>query len=48
MGVWVALSSSNVALHVARAVPGARTADTPLSADDAIRILCGAACSGSL
>ncbi|MFZ0921074.1 MAG: hypothetical protein WB807_07640 [Candidatus Dormiibacterota bacterium] len=43
---WVAVGSSNVALHVALTVPGARLAPAPLSADAAIHILCGTACGG--
>ena len=41
---WVAVGSSNVALHVARAVPGSQVDGPPITASDAIRILCGAAC----
>ena len=33
---WVAIGASNVALHVALTVPGARVASAPLSADEAI------------
>jgi len=43
---WIAVGSSNVALHVALTVPGARLAPAPLSADAAIHILCGTACGG--
>jgi hypothetical protein len=42
---WIAVGSSSVALHVARAVPGSHISASPLSADDAIRILCGPACA---
>jgi hypothetical protein len=42
---WVAVGSSNTSLHAARTVPGAQLAPSPLSADDAIHILCGAACA---
>jgi hypothetical protein len=43
---WIAVAASNVALHVALTVPGAQLASSPLSADAAIRILCGSACGG--
>jgi hypothetical protein len=43
---WIAVGASNVALHVALTVPGAQLAPAPLSADAAIRILCGTACGG--
>lgn len=43
---WIAVGSSNVALHVALTVPGARVAPAPLSADAAIHNLCGTACGG--
>ena len=42
---WIAVGSSNVALHVALTVPGAQLAPSPQSADDAIRSLCGPACA---
>jgi hypothetical protein len=42
---WIAVGSSNVALHVALTVAGAQIAPSPLSAGAAIRILCGAACT---
>lgn len=42
---WIAVGSSNVALHVALTVPGAQVAPSPLGASAAIRILCGAACA---
>lgn len=42
---WVAVGSSNVALHVARTAPGAQLDGPPLSAGQAIRLLCGTACS---
>jgi hypothetical protein len=42
---WVAVGSSNVALHVALTVAGAQLAPSPLSASAAIHILCGAACA---
>ena len=44
---WVAVGSSNVALHVARTAPGANVDGPPISAGEAIRILCGNACSAS-
>ncbi|MGD0193296.1 MAG: hypothetical protein ABSC35_00375 [Candidatus Dormibacteria bacterium] len=43
---WIAIGASNVALHAAMTVPGAELAPSPLSADTAINILCGAACGG--
>jgi hypothetical protein len=43
---WIAIGASNVALHAAMTVPGAELAPSPLSADTAINILCGAACEG--
>jgi hypothetical protein len=43
---WIAIGASNVALHAAMTVPGAQLAPSPLSADTAINILCGAACGG--
>jgi hypothetical protein len=42
---WIAVGSSNVALHAARTVPGVQLAPSPLSAEDAIRVLCGASCA---
>jgi len=42
---WIAVGASNVALHVALTVAGAQLAPSPQSADDAIRILCGAECA---
>jgi hypothetical protein len=42
---WVAVGSSNVALHVALTVAGAKPAPSPLSANAAIRMLCGDACA---
>ena len=42
---WIAVGSSNVALHVALTVGGAQLAPSPQTADDAVRILCGAACA---
>ena len=44
---WVAVGSSNVALHVARAALGAQVDGPPLSPGEAIRILCGNACSSN-
>jgi hypothetical protein len=44
---WIAIGSSNVALHAARTTPGAQLAPSPLSAEDAIRVLCGASCAGT-
>ena len=44
---WVAVGSSNVALHVARTTPGSQTDGPPVSAGAAIRLLCGSACAGS-
>ena len=44
---WVAVGSSNVPLHVARTSPGAQTDGPPVSAAEAIRLLCGSACGGS-
>lgn len=44
---WVAVGSSNVALHVARTTPGAQVQGPPVSAGDAIRLLCGSSCAGS-
>lgn len=44
---WVAVGSSNVPLHVARVAPGARVDGPPVGAGDAIRLLCGSACSAS-
>ena len=43
---WIAVGSSNVALHVAFTTPGAQLAPSPLSADAAIHLLCGTACGG--
>ncbi|HUZ71013.1 MAG TPA: hypothetical protein VMU65_14995 [Candidatus Saccharimonadales bacterium] len=43
---WIAVGSSNVALHIALTVAGAQIAPSPLGANAAIRILCGAACAG--
>ena len=43
---WIAIGASNVSLHVALTVPGAVIAPSPLSADAAIRILCGTSCGG--
>ena len=45
---WVAVGSSSVPLHVARSSPGALVDGPPVSAGDAIRLLCGSACAGSL
>jgi hypothetical protein len=42
---WIAVGSSNVALHVALTVAGAQLAPSPLSANAAIHILCGPACT---
>lgn len=42
---WIAVGSSDVALHVALTVAGAQIAPSPLGASAAIRILCGAACT---
>jgi hypothetical protein len=42
---WIAVGSSNVALHVALTVAGAHVAPSPLSANAAIHILCGPACA---
>jgi hypothetical protein len=42
---WIAVGSSNVALHVAVTVAGAQIAPSPLGAAAAIRILCGTACA---
>lgn len=42
---WIAVGSSNVALHVALTVAGAQLAPSPLSASAAIHILCGIACA---
>ena len=42
---WVAIGASSVPLHVARTALGAQTSGPPLSATDAIRVLCGAPCS---
>lgn len=44
---WVAVGSSNVALHVARTSPGAQLDGPPISAGEAIRLLCGSACSST-
>lgn len=44
---WVAVGSSNVALHVARTAPGAQVDGPPVSAGDAIRLLCGSSCAGA-
>lgn len=44
---WVAVGSSNVALHVARTTPGSQVDGPPVSAGEAIRLLCGSACAGS-
>jgi hypothetical protein len=41
---WVAVGSSNVALHVALTVAGTQLAPPPLSANAAIHILCGTIC----
>ena len=43
---WIAVGASTTPLHVALTVPGAQLAPAPLSADGAIRLLCGAACGG--
>jgi len=43
---WIAVGASTVPLHVALTVPGTQLAPAPLSADGAIHILCGTACSG--
>lgn len=45
---WVAVGSSSVALHVARAAPGSAPESSPVSAESAIRLLCGAPCSVSV
>jgi hypothetical protein len=42
---WIAIGSSSVPLHVARTVAGARVEAPPMSADDAIHLLCGDACA---
>jgi hypothetical protein len=42
---WIAVGSSNVALHVALTVAGAQLAPSPLSANAAIHLLCGTACA---
>jgi len=44
---WVAVGSSTVALHVARTTPGSQVDGPPVSAGEAIRLLCGSACAGS-
>ena len=44
---WVAVGSSNVALHVARTTTGSQVDGPPVSAGEAIRLLCGSACAGS-
>ena len=43
---WIAISASNIPLHVALTVPGAPIEPAPLSADGAVRILCGTPCGG--
>jgi hypothetical protein len=42
---WIAVGSSDVALHVALTVAGAQLAPAPLNASAAIHILCGTACA---
>lgn len=42
---WVAVGSSSVPLHVARTMPGSQVDGPPVSASDAIRLLCGSPCS---
>lgn len=42
---WVAVGSSTVPLHVARTMPGSQVNGPPVSAGDAIRLLCGSACA---
>jgi hypothetical protein len=42
---WIAVSSSNIALHIARSVSGAPAGSGPIDADEAIHILCGTACA---
>ncbi len=42
---WIAVGSSNVALHVALTVAGAQIAPSPLSAGTAIHLLCGSSCA---
>jgi hypothetical protein len=44
---WVAVGSSSTSLHAVRTAPGLRTAPAPLTVDDAIGLLCGAACGES-
>jgi hypothetical protein len=41
---WVAIGSSTTALHAVRTVPGTDSHPAPLSASDAIGILCGSSC----
>jgi hypothetical protein len=43
---WIAVGASNTPLHVALTVPGSLLAPSPLSADEAIHLLCGTACGG--
>lgn len=44
---WIALGSSSTTLHAARSVPGAQINPPPLSANDAVGILCGSACAAA-
>jgi hypothetical protein len=44
---WVAVGSSNVALHVARTTSGSQANSPPVSAGEAIRLLCGSSCAGA-
>jgi len=43
---WVSIAAASVGLHVARTTVGSGAGEAPLSASDAIRILCGASCTG--
>ena len=44
---WVAIGASSVPLHVARTALGAPATGPPMSATDAIRVLCGSPCSAA-
>lgn len=44
---WIAVSSTSVALHIARTVAGAQLAPPPLDAQQALQLLCGSACAAS-
>jgi hypothetical protein len=46
-GAWVAVGSSSTSLHAVRTTAGLRTAPPPLTVDDAIGQLCGAACDAT-